>query len=125
MIKVTALNIEAYHCYNVHRQYYQSMFCTGELVGLRTYQHSCTDFNKDYDTVSRSVRCFGKIANGIYCVSHSCLYVCLQGVIRLPLDRCLSNLIIFLESLETIQVSLNLSMRNISEKIYDNISFNS
>jgi hypothetical protein len=31
MIRGTVLSIEAYHCYHLYRQCYQSMFCTGEL----------------------------------------------------------------------------------------------
>jgi len=65
-----------------------------------------------YSEECRFVWCFGKIAKGVYCVPHFCLYVCLQGVTWLPLDGCLSNLIISPESLGKNQVSLKSDKNN-------------
>jgi len=73
----------------------------------------CTDCKKDYDT-DMSVVLLGASAKN--CKGHllcfSYLPVCPQAVTRSQLDGCLSNLIISLESLETIQVSLKSDKNN-------------
>ena len=80
------------------------------------------DFRKDFDTV-KSVVLLGVSAKLRKASTGFLIYTCLSVGSRLPLDGCLSILIISLESLETIQVSLKPDKK--VEKTDENISLKS